>query len=227
MLFLYLAATGLGLTLIAVSLLLGGGDADADADAAIDADLDAAGDVDAGDVDAGDAAHGEAGHGGSSAGMTGWLPLASLRFWTFLVAAFGLTGTGLTLGGAPSILVLGVAVGTGVIGGWSAASFFRYLLTDRVSGDTSLDRLVGREARVLLPVRPEGRGRISVTTSAGVLELTAVTRDGRPIARGETVLVASITDGVADVTALDPRPRQIAGPSDEAVGAEGSDPVSS
>jgi membrane protein implicated in regulation of membrane protease activity len=225
-LFLYLAANGLGLTLIAVSLLLGGGDADADLDA--DLDGDGPGDVDgAGDVDAADAGHGAAAHASGSVGITGWLPLASLRFWTFLVAAFGLTGTGLTLGGAPWVAALAVAAATGIVGGWSAAHFFRYLLTDRVSGDMSLDRLVGREARVALPVRPEGRGRISVATSGGVLELTAVTRDGRPILRGETVLIASITDGVADVTALDPRPRQIAGPNAEPVGAEGSDPVSS
>jgi hypothetical protein len=240
-LFVYLVAAGLGVSLIAVSLILGGHDADGDAhldaDAHVDGDLhvdaDASADVHVdGDlhVDADGApdaaAHADAPTAGGGAGLLGWLPLASMRFWTFLVAGFGLTGAGLTAGGAPWGLALAVALLVGIGGGWGAAAFFRRLLHDRVSGETSLGGLVGREAQVALPVRPLARGRILVTTGAGVVELSATTRDGAEIPRGATVLIADVRDGVADVTALAPAApdRQTHRARD---GRGASDPVSS
>lgn len=198
MLFFYLAAAGLGVSLILVSLILGGADADADLDVDVDADLDL--DVDA-DVDAD--ADGDV-HAG---GVGNWLPVGSLRFWTFLVAAFGLTGSGLTLGGAPWGLVLAVALTIGVGTGWSAAAFFRYLLNERVSGEVALDHLTGREAKVVLDVRPDRRGRILVHTHAGTMELSATTGDAHAISRGDAVLITGVRDGVADVTSLAPGPR--------------------
>lgn len=210
MLFFYLAAAGLGVSLILVSLLLGGADADADLDVDVDADLDL--DVDA-DLDADGDVH--------AGGVGNWLPVGSLRFWTFLVAAFGLTGTGLTVGGAPWGLVLVVALTIGIGTGWSAAAFFRYLLNERVSGEVALDHLTGREARVVLEVRPDRRGRVLVQTHAGTMELSATTGDDRAIARGDSVLITSVRDGVADVTSLAP------GPSEAAVEAERTPPTAS
>ncbi|TVQ91907.1 MAG: hypothetical protein EA397_08385 [Deltaproteobacteria bacterium] len=182
MLYAFLAATGLGGSLIVLSLLLGGGVGDADAD--FDADADA-------DVD----------------GPGGWLPVGSLRFWTFLITGVGLSGTLLTLGGAPLIVTLIVSIFIGVAAGWAAAMFFRYLLNEQVSAEIGLNHLVGREARVLLPVQPDRRGRILVSSAGGTVELTATTGDDRALERGEAVLIASIHDGVADVTRMAPAPR--------------------
>jgi len=217
LLFLYLATAGLGATLIVLSMLLGGGEGDADLDADVDADIDA--DADGGDSDGG-------------TGLFGWLPLASMRFWTFLLAAFGLTGSGLTLGGAPFALTLAVASIVALVTGSAAAAFFRALLRDRVSGETTLDSLVGREARVSLPVRPGHRGKITIKTSAGVIELTATTGDARELARGEAVLITRVDAGIADITSLAALPAPSVTSAEtvpreaEKVGVEASDSVS-
>ena len=91
-------------------------DADLDIDADIDVDVDADIDVDA-DHSIADIVHA----GGDAAHDALWLPFFSLRFWTFSLASFGLTGTllqlliGVTAVVLPASLVTGMAVGTGNI----------------------------------------------------------------------------------------------------------------
>ncbi len=221
MLALFLAAAGFGTALIVVSFLLGGGDTDADLDVDADVDLDVDADVDLdadADLDAGaggssfDAdvdldADGDADGGGDGGGIGQWLPITSLRFWTFALFAFGLTGSLLSLLGAGAILSAVVAVLVGVGIGWAAAQIFRYLLRERVSGATTLDSLAGREGRVVIPVREGRRGKIAVQGPAGRIELLATSGDGRDLMRGERVLIAHVEDGVADVTSLEGPPR--------------------
>ena len=210
MLALYLGTAACGVVLVVVSMLLGGGDADADLDVDADVDLDMDVDVDMDvdadvDFDADVDADADVDHGHGGGGLSSWLPLASARFWTFLVMTFGLTGTGLTLLGVPWVvtLVISLVVGAGL--GWLAAMLFRTLLKDRVSADTGLSSVIGREGKVVLPVRDGARGKIAVDTLDGRIEMIAVTGDGRDLDRGERILVADVRDGVADVTSLEPR----------------------
>jgi hypothetical protein len=192
MLALYLAALGFGCSLIVVSLLLGAGETkDFDKDLTVDKGLDLQ----------------EAGHVGH-AGAEGhdvpslWTPFLSMRFWTFGAASFGLAGTMLSLLGLPEMLVLAVAVASGGALGTGAAWFFRALKRDTVSGDTSFDRFAGEEARVVVGIRSHQQGKIVVHTLAGRVEMPATTQDERPIAVGSTVIVASVRNGVADVSRL-------------------------
>jgi hypothetical protein len=189
MLALYLAALGFGCSLIVVSLLLGAGETkDFDKDLAVDKgiDLHAAGPTD------------QAGHDVPSV----WTPFLSMRFWTFGAASFGLAGTMASLLGLPEMLVLAVAVVSGGTLGTGAAWFFRALKRDSVSGDTSFDRFAGEEAKVVVGIRGHQHGKIVVHTLAGRVEMPATTRDERPIAAGSTVIVASVHNGVADVSRL-------------------------
>ena len=98
----YITAACIGAGLIALTLLVGGDhDADIDSpDAEGDAGFDAA----------------------------GWLPFASLRFWTFFSAAFGLTGIGLSaldLSRAPSIIF---SVGAGYVSGLFVSKLYLSLI---------------------------------------------------------------------------------------------------
>lgn len=188
---LYLFCLALGAVLLGASLFLGGdGDLDADADADLDLDGDA-------DVDA----------GADDAGGFEWsvLPFGSLRFWTFLVGTFGLMGVLLDLMGVPALLALAVALATGLGVGWGAFRLFRWLAREEVSGAVHLSSYVEHEARVLVPVRRGGLGKIVVDRPSGRVELLATTRDARDIEVGGRVLVVSVDrEGRAEVTALAP-----------------------
>lgn len=213
MLGLYLATLGFGGVLVGVSTIFGGydkdfdlgGDADMDldfdADADVDMDLDVDADIDA-ELDAqmdydGPGALAEAGD------AVLWVPFFSMRFWSFGTFSFGLTGTLLTLlTTSPVPLTGGISGALGLGLGTGAAWVFKKIKTDRLSGETTLDRFAGETAQVVLPVRPGGKGKVAIVNELGRITLLAQTQDDKPLMPGQTVLIASIKQGVADVTAL-------------------------
>lgn len=198
MLPLYLGALGLGGVLIVASIAMGGGDHDADGgDADVGGDADADGDLD-GDGGDGDA-HG--GAGGKDV-PAGWLPILSMRFWTFFSFCFGLSGTLLSALGAAPVATGVVATLLGVGVGWSAASIFRRLQHDQVSGEIELGGLRGAEARVLLAISEEHDGKVRVQVGGQDVDLPARTLDRGSLARGSTALVVEVRGGVAVVTPI-------------------------
>ena len=98
------------------------------------------------------------------------------------------------------VLIVAMVAGSGL--GTGAAWFFRVLKGEEVSGDTSFERFAGEEARVVVGIRVGQPGKIAVHTLAGRVEMPATTRDLHPIAVGSAVIVASVRDGVADVSRL-------------------------
>ncbi len=211
----YLGALVLGGVLIGASIVLGAGDADldldsdldvdldADVDLDVDADLDLDADLDA-DVDADLDADADAGHAvGHDLDAGTWLPFLSLRFWTFALMSFGLTGTlsRLLLDVAlPVELGTSVLVGLGI--GWAAAWTFRRLKNTTVSGSTQLTGLQGTEATILLPVGPGKVGKVRALVDGQAVALLARTGDDALLPRREPVLVVDVQDGVAVVTAI-------------------------
>jgi len=226
MLGIYLASLGFGGVLIGVSMFFGGADKDFDKDFDVDHDVDIDHDVEVdldgdldldadldGDLDLdGDAdLDAEVDHdhdvGGLAQGGSGladliWIPLLSMRFWTFGSAAFGFTGSVLTLGSLNWALVLCLSLVFGGGTGTAAAYFFKALKRDSVTSQTSLRSCAGEEASVLLPIEPGKRGKIALQTSTGRVEMLATTHDTESIPRGSTVIVASVREGLAEVSAL-------------------------
>ncbi len=175
MLTVYLAALAFGLVLIGASVFQGDG-----------------GGQDSGDGDAPGEGHGDADHG---AFLTN---LLSLRFWTYALGAFGMSGTALSLLGVgsavhvPVSLVLGFLVGAGV------AALFRQLGSGTATGPASTEAFLGSEAEVVLPLLPDGLGKIRLHIGEQDLELPART-GGPPIEIRERVVVVRFRDGVAEV----------------------------
>ena len=163
---LYALALGLGGVLLAATLLTGG---DADGD---------------GDAD---------GVGGMALTMAG--PLGSLRFWTFGALGFGLTGVLSTLLGIPAAGVLAFSSIVGVGLGYGLFRMFRWLAREQVSGETTVGDYVGAEARVLLPIRTEGLGKVAVERMSGRFEVAASSGDGRVHAPGDIVVVVDLGPG--------------------------------
>jgi len=203
---LYLGTLIFGSVLIGVSLLFGGdaGDADLEADADMDLDADADMDLDAeSELDAGAGSAGEVDTRLRKKGL--WLPVFSMRFYTFATFALGLGGLIMTAFGVPTLLTLGISVAMAVVVGWLAALAFRKAYSDTVSGAVSVQQHVGAEARVLLAITSEKRGKVVLKTAAGRLELFAETHDDHTFNPGETVLIAHIDHGIANVTSLNHR----------------------
>jgi membrane protein implicated in regulation of membrane protease activity len=198
MLPIYLGSLTLGGILIGASILFGDGDVDADADFDIDVDGDFDGGLDVDNdlmlvvKDPADAV--------VDAGT--WLPFLSLRFWTFAMAAFGLSGALLTILGVATVItavvsaVMAAGIGTG------ASWMFRALQTTQVSGNVGLRDVRGNEAKVLLPVGPDKMGKVRLLLDGQYVDLPARTQCKDLINRDDKVLVVDVSDGVADITAV-------------------------
>jgi len=199
----YLIALIVGGSLVAVSLIFGG-DHDYDVDADVDADFDADADADA-DADGGhDAAHGVSGFDA----LHGWLPIASMRFWTFFLAFFGLTGTvlsaGKLLGGIATAVVAGVI---GYICGASITSAVRKLHKQVVDSTLGEADYVGATAKVSLPVSKDRTGKIRMNIKGRVVTLMAETEEEEELGLNQPVMVYAIKDdGTAVVSRTDQLP---------------------
>jgi hypothetical protein len=160
----YLVALAFGGTLLGASLVLGGKDADGD------------------------------GHGDGDADKGGafdWLPIASLRFWTFFLTFGGGVGTALTLLGSPASAVI-VAVAASVVGlvsGVGSVAAVRALAAGSADSSTRPEQLVGTTGRLLLGAGPSEPGKVRIETKNKVIDFVAVSDEVLPT--GERVLVVS------------------------------------
>jgi membrane protein implicated in regulation of membrane protease activity len=175
MLMVYLVTLIAGGLLLAITLVLGGS-ADADTDAG---EVDADGDADHGALDV----------------FLGWLPVTSLRFWTFFAAFFGGVGTVLTAWDlAGPVAAGGLAVAAGYLSGLLMDRSLRYL--KQADSDSSVGGadVIGAGGLVLLPVASGGGGKVRVHLKGRTIDLLAHTDDDDQLAAGQHVMVLSMRD---------------------------------
>lgn len=197
MLTLYLIALAIGGTLILVSLVFGGHGADADADADLGhADFETETEVD------GDVGH-DVGHGLDLGAIDLWIPFASLRFWIFFSAFFGLMGTLLTSFESMStqLAIGGVSIATGYLAGVAASGAVRWLMRHETDSAVRSSDMIGVRARVLLPVGKDRTGKVRLSLKDQVIDARATTDDDTEYPIGATVMVYdSRSDGELLVT---------------------------
>ena len=188
MLSFYLGSFIFAAIIIGSSIILGHDDADGDVDhdldhdASLDKDLSIHTEMDA----------------------LGWMPLLSMRFWTFSLGCFGLSGTLLTMLGTGSLTTSVTSVVLGLILGYATAYLFQRLKNNSVTISTNGRNFVEQEAKVLLPIRVGKQGKIRVFFDNELTDLIACTQDNIDIEQGSTVLIVSIDNGVANVTNINP-----------------------
>lgn len=187
MLTLYLVALALGGTFVVASLLLGG-----KGDSHVDHGADAGGHAPG---DAGDAHHGADKDVSGDLALV-WLPVTSLRFWTFFLAFFGLTGTVLTvLEVLPSATVTGIIAGViGYASGWGVVAVIRAFSKNQIDSSVSERDYIGATARVMVPVGPEKLGKVRVELKGRTVELLARTEDPAVIEPSRSVMIYGMTD---------------------------------
>lgn len=162
------------------------GDVDVDLDADADADFDADAALD--DVDVGTHA------APAQARRRRWLPFLSLRFWTFAVCFFGLTGLLVTLvqPGMASWLVALIAGLMGLLCGTAAAVALRSLGGNQVNSLTRAEDLTGQIGTVEIPFDASSRGKVRLSLKGSTVAFFAFTQEQRPFRQGESVLVVGL-----------------------------------
>lgn len=145
------------------------------------------------------------GLGGSRVGLPG--PVADVLNVPSVVSfltLFGGTGYLLTRYGTFGlVLVLVTAIAAGLIAAWGMGLVLRRMRQGETFLDSEDYRLPGTVARVATPIGERTLGQI-VFTKAGVRRGEAArTVDGRPLARGEEVVIDRFERGVAYVQRWD------------------------
>ncbi|MFZ4508255.1 MAG: NfeD family protein [Fimbriimonas sp.] len=178
----YIVCTALGAALVVLSLL--GGHHHTDADAGHEVSHGA------------DSDHGReaASHGGDFSAKEFLSPLISIRFWTYSLLAFGVSGLLLEAIVKSPSLSLGLAIGTGLVAGILAVGVYGAMRNSASNSASDLRDLTGREVEVLVPIRPGGMGRVRCTAKGETLDFIAITEGSVTIEPGTSAVIVG-TDG--------------------------------
>jgi membrane protein implicated in regulation of membrane protease activity len=123
-----------------------------------------------------------------------WTLVASVRFWTFALLAFGLVGTLLTVFGlSEKLLTLGLAVGSGAASGLFAASVIRRLGRQAQSSHVTAGDVVGRVGRVVVPLDAGASGKVRIEIKGSSVDYVARSRE--VLAVEEAVIVEECSEG--------------------------------
>ncbi|MBU1238287.1 NfeD family protein [Myxococcota bacterium] len=213
MLSIYWAALGLGGVFVVLTTILGAdSDSDGDGDGGGDFHGDLHGDLhgDFGGADAhGDVGHVDThidGHGDSDTSIDGpgvmdvLFLMFSIRFWSFFIAFFGLTGVGLSLIRGGGLITMIFAIIMGLIAGYGVSYLFRFMSRANVSTDVTYGDMIGQTAKVLLPISPEEKGKVRIIVKGQITDMAAYTKE-ISFAVGDEVTVVSIEDNKVVVSA--------------------------
>lgn len=189
MIYLYVFSLVLGGVLLGASMLLGGG---SDAHAGADHGTEGASIADGHDAP-----------GGFESFMVAFL---SMRFWTFFLAFFGLTGVVLDgLGLVDSTIVAGVlSLGMGLATGIGAVWVMRRVRADDSNSAATAADYVGKTGRVLVGFGPGQTGKIRMDVRGSTMDLLAVPIDGATFELKEEVIVVEMEGTRAKVARLTP-----------------------
>lgn len=133
-------------------------------------------------------------------GAEGWLPIGSLRFWNFLLFAFGLTGALFTmLSDLSEGAAAGISAAMGVVSAAAATSALRRLSSRQVSSEVKTEDYVGVTAKALLPMGPERKGKVRVFLKGQAHDLQAVIVGDEEVAPKDEVMIVEANEEVVKV----------------------------
>jgi membrane protein implicated in regulation of membrane protease activity len=115
--------------------------------------------------------------------------LKSLKFWTFGLCFFGLTGLVLSRLALSSTMVAIAAASMGTLCGALVAGVLQALRRRRVDSLVRSPDLIGLTGTVELPFDASSRGKVQVLVKGTLVNFTAYTDESKPLRQGEQVLV--------------------------------------
>jgi membrane protein implicated in regulation of membrane protease activity len=147
-----------------------------------------------GDHSGGDAHHGDNdGHDGDV-----WLPFFSIRFWTYTLGTFGLTGALLTLltDQKPTPVLVASAF-TGILLGLLVSGLMRSVQKFDTASLYKPSTLTGKTGILLVATRPGQDGKVRIQLPDESVDITARGYDGETIEANQTVVVVAMDRDIA------------------------------
>jgi membrane protein implicated in regulation of membrane protease activity len=127
-----------------------------------------------------------------------FLALLSMRFWTFSLSFFGLTGAVLTwAGGTPGLVTAAIAAGAGMGTGYVASRLLDSLTRKPLGVVAGAGAHIGREGILLLPVDRAQPGKVRLSIAGASTDFVAETQADEALPSGTTVLVVGFRGNVA------------------------------
>lgn len=156
--------------------------------------------------------------GGDELGSAVLAPFLSVRFWTFFLGCFGLTGTVFTVLGllASQTLILPLSLAMGLGSGYGISSVMARLRREVIDSSLQDQDYIGATGRVLLPIERSKIGKVRLQLYGRTVDMMAKTEDAQGLKIQQEVLVYGLEDGMLKVT--NPETRQLGGakePDDE------------
>lgn len=122
-----------------------------------------------------------------------WIPFFSVRFWTYFMMAFGLCGLLLSRWiGTPEPIAAYMSGGTGLLVGLMVSYGMRALSRQDLDSSVSHKELMGKEAQVLVAIRPGQMGRVRLSLKGEILDVLAVGDDTTSIEAGEAAIIVDM-----------------------------------
>ncbi|HEY9657462.1 MAG TPA: NfeD family protein [Allocoleopsis sp.] len=118
--------------------------------------------------------------------------LKSLKFWTFGLCFFGLTGLVLSHLLLPAGVVAIAAVIMGILCGAMVTGALQVLRRRQTDSLVRANDLVGLTGVVELPLSANSRGKVRLRVKGSVVDFIAYTEEPKEIAPGEQVLVVGM-----------------------------------
>lgn len=115
----------------------------------------------------------------------------TLKFWTFALCFFGLTGLVLSHLSVPlpAAIITSLAIGMGLLCGGLVSGSLRWLRRRQTDSLVRTNDLVGLTGTVVLPLDQTQSGKVQVLVKGSLLEMLARTDDARPLQQGDRILV--------------------------------------
>jgi len=128
----------------------------------------------------------------------------SVRFWTFFLAFFGLTGVVLDGFGLVSSAILAalLSVAMGTFAGGTAVWVMRRMRSDEANSAATMQDYVGKTGRVLVGFGPGRTGKIRLEVRGSTIDLIAAPIEERAFAPQEEVIVVEMDGPRAKVAKL-------------------------
>lgn len=118
----------------------------------------------------------------------------SLKFWTFGLCFFGLTGlvlSNLSMRLPESLIVL-AAIGMGIVCGALVAGTLRALRNRHANSLVRSEDVVGLTGVVTLPFDPDSRGKVQIKVKGSQVERIAYTDEAQGFQLGDRVLIVGV-----------------------------------
>lgn len=129
-----------------------------------------------------------------------WLPFLTIRFWIYLAATFGLTGTALNLFRASQEPVTFIAsFVAGIIVALAGSYAWRVLNLSQVDASTKSKDFIGSSGTLSVGIKPGSMGRVRLFVNNEWIDMTAVCDENIEIPAGEEVVIVALNGTTAKV----------------------------